>query len=70
MYLYVIYSIHVEMHIKLVHIVRKQKGFDIVFCLGDAVFYLWQYFFEVLFTTAENGTLSSSSQKGEDETNC
>lgn len=46
MYLYVMSSICGEMHVELVYILRKQKVFDTVFYLGDAVFYLGQYFYE------------------------
>lgn len=39
-------SICGEMHVKLVHIFRKEKVFYTVLYLGDAVFYLGQAFYE------------------------
>lgn len=66
-YLCVMNSICGERHIELVYILRKQKVFDTVFYLGDAVFYFNSILMRFLFIIAENGTFSFYSQKGENE---
>lgn len=42
-YLHAMDSVCGQMYMELAYILRKQKVFDNVFCLGDAVFYLGQY---------------------------